>query len=52
MGHAGEVDDAELAAQLIDRMARDQDAREAVRGLSDDISWDRVRAVDVTTPRG
>ena len=47
MGHAREVDDAELAAQLIDRMARDQDAREAARGLSDDISWDRVRAADV-----
>jgi hypothetical protein len=47
VGHAGEVDDAELAAQLIDRMARDQEAREAVRGLGDDVVWDRVRAVDV-----
>jgi hypothetical protein len=42
------VDDTELTAQLIERMARNQQARAEVRRNGvEDAGWQRIRAVDV-----
>ena len=40
------MDDADLAAELLERMARDQQARNEVRSPEDKGAWQRVRAID------
>jgi hypothetical protein len=40
------VDDADLAAELLERMARDKEARNGTRSSVDRAAWQRVWAID------